>query len=809
MTLRAALLLYAATTSLAAPGCSLIQSDTVLTLSSPFTQLTFDLLRGAVDAVRGRFLGDGDFSTSPNLAGAVGAAEGKRRGAVAVTISPGGGAADISTADVTRLAPLAYTVLRNDTDGAGFAVTLSDASNALTVTLTFYATSDSRAVVVNASAVCAKSISPVLVSLSTLWSAPSATGWYAKGVRQGMKQSNGLLGSPSPLLRANVMGDGATGAVEVLPLTAPTGSSWLFAANGEYGTRGGIGVAMWGAALPADSWVGAWDGAKTPVVRGAASPTVSLSLFPNDRSFPPSEVPPVLPAGVDVDDITAILQGVHGAVVTPLHSYDFFPEVRAAPCLTYQDGNCYGGDFSFYDPDSGISNSALLYTFDNMLQEQVRGQLETNMARVCSDDSTPDRCVTGQCIHHFVGDCNGGGAECQCVDNPNGQRDCVVYDSIAGGVQTGPNIFTTLAALRYAGTTGNGTWLSANMPLLRSMINFLEPLYDSAIGLYSVPGSLQIDVFIRANYTSDSNAMFIILFELFADAEAFVGNVTGSTVCLARADALRAGMNKYLLSADGSHYCTQSDPAPGGGVTVCARDFIDYDANAIAVAAKVPVDAAAANRILARLDAGNCTHAGRATYVSEVLYDKANCVGGNTGDSAVTMGRIAWQDALARQSVGDAAAAATFADVLLKPLQADLLRRTWLPERYKCDGTDTHNQYYFEYPAVVALMLYEVKYGISLQMTKVVVNPLGAPAAGLTFALGGLEINYSSSRFHAQLPLAHSGTRDFFVHGLAPGTAWTVTPSGGAPQPATVGADGILSFTAAVGGGAFVDAVKN
>lgn len=792
-----------------APGCSLSQTGNVLTLTSPFAQLTFDLQRGSVDSVRGRFVGDGDFSASPNLAGAVGAAEGQRRGAVAVVISPGGGSAEISTADVTRASPLSFNVLRNDTGGAGFSVSLADASAALIATLNFSVTAGTREVILTTSAVATKSFSPVIVSLSTLWTAPSATGWYAKGVRQGMKQSGGLLGSASPLLRANVIGDGATGAVELLPLSAPTGSSWIYAADGADGTRGGIGIAMWGAALPADGWVGAWDGTKTPIANGAASPVVAVNLLPNDRAFPPSEVPPVLPAGVAVDDITAILQGVHGAVVSPLHSYDFYPEVRAAPCLTYQDGNCYGGDFSFYDPDSGISNSALLYSFDRMLQEQVRGQLETNMARVCPDNSHPDRCVRGQCIHHFVGDCNGGGAECQCVDNPNGQRDCVVYDSIAGGVQTGPNIFTTLAALRYAGTTGNGTWLAANMPLLRSMINFLEPLYDSDIGLYSVPGSLQIDVFIRANYTADSNAMFIILFELFADAEAFVGNATGAASCMARASALRAGMNKYLLSADGSHYCTQSDPAPGGGVKVCARDFVDYDANAIAVAARVPADAAAANRILARMDAGKCTHAGRATYVSEMFYDAQNCVGGNTGDSAVTMGRIAWQDALARQAVGDAAAATAFADVLLKPLQTDLLRRTWLPERFNCDGTDAHNEYYFEYPAVVALMLYEVKYGISLQMTKVIVNPLGAPAAGLTFALGGLHVSYSASSFHAQLPRAHSGTRAFSVHGLAPGSAWTITPSGGAPQHATVGADGVLAFTAAVGGGAYVDAAKN
>ena len=105
-------------------------------------------------------------------------------------------------------------------------------------------------------------------------------------------------------------------------------------------------------------------------------------------------------------------------------------------------------------------------------------------------------------------------------------------------------------------------------------------------------------------------------------------------------------------------------------------------------------------------------------------------------------------------------------------------------------------------------VIYEVKYGISLQMTKVIVDPLAAPAAGFSYAMGELLLSYSTTSFHARLPRAHSGSRTFTVTRLAPG-AWTVTPSGGAAQPATVGADGVLTFVAAVGAGAFVDAVKN
>ena len=160
-------------------------------------------------------------------------------------------------------------------------------------------------------------------------------------------------------------------------------------------------------------------------------------------------------------------------------------------------------------------------------------------------------------------------------------------------------------------------------------MGFLDAIFDDTVGLYLVPGSLQIDVFIRANYTADTNAMAVILCETFADAEAALGNATGAAFYTARADAVRTGMVQYLMAASGDHYCTQSDPA-SGGVAHCTRDFVDYDANLIAVAARVQ-DATLSNKILARVDSGTCTHTGRATYVSEVYYDAANCVGGNTG----------------------------------------------------------------------------------------------------------------------------------------------------------------------------------
>ena len=38
------------------------------------------------------------------------------------------------------------------------------------------------------------------------------------------------------------------------------------------------------------------------------------------------------------------------------------------------------------------------------------------------------------------------------------------------------------------------TWLAAQMPKLRAMLGFLEPAWQDKLGLYSVPGSLQVGV---------------------------------------------------------------------------------------------------------------------------------------------------------------------------------------------------------------------------------------------------------------------------------------------------------------------------
>lgn len=185
-----------------------------------------------------------------------------------------------------------------------------------------------------------------------------------------------------------------------------------------------------------------------------------------------------------------------------------------------------------------------------------------------------------------------------------------------------------------------------------ALSRFLSRRFDSSVGLFNVPGSLWIDTFIRANYTSDTNAGILFLLDLMADAETFVGNATGAALYADTAAQVRGAMNTYLWASSHDHYCTNSNPLGSasqgehemtgdrnrqrhasatcgvvdsatdavGGVQVCARDFVDYDSNLLAVAFGVPATPQQAQAILSRVDRGPNAHV-RGTWVSEVYYD--------------------------------------------------------------------------------------------------------------------------------------------------------------------------------------------
>ena len=417
----------------------------------------------------------------------------------------------------------------------------------------------------------------------------------------------------------------------------------------------------------------------------------------------------------------------------------------------------------------------MLYSGDPYLQNQARLIIERSGAFL-----NP---VNGQLPHHF-----------------NGLE--AYYLALSGETQTGPNTFWVKTALLYAKTSGDLTWLANYMPTLRNASSFVFDLIDPQMNMVFAPGSLMIDVFIRNNYTSDSNAMVVSFLKDFAEAERAVGNATRATELEATAVAVSDAMNKYLwASAEGSgndHFITQLNAADGS-----TRDFVDYDSNLIAVANGV-TDEARSRAVFKRVDGGQCSAAGGAgpQFVSEKYYGEDDTTNGNTGDSWCSMGRIAYFDAHARKRLGSVDDLSYFNEKLLQPIQRDLIANTFMHERYGCDGLQQQNRSYtyFEYPATVTILLRDIRYGIKLGLSQVEVSPFGV--TDFSYQMGNVNVAYSPSLFSISAP--GTGMRQYSVTGMNKGHSFSITVAPECDNTISVSNaissdTGVLTFNAPIG----------
>ena len=483
----------------------------------------------------------------------------------------------------------------------------------------------------------------------------------------------------------------------------------------------------------------AWEAVPLGTLHSGSSWSTSYRMAPSNRNFPSLGLStgPNLPP----EDLEAFLTGIYGSGPGCLCTYDngVVPGRRVAqisPTIARPDRG-YSGTYNYFDPDNYLSLSAMLYSGDTYLQEQARAVFERSGAFLKPN---------GQLPHHFV------------KDQPQ-------FTALSGATQTGPNTFWTKTALQYARVTGNLTWLNSYMPTLRHAAAFCFNLIGND-NLLDAPGSLFIDVFIRQHYTSDSNAMMVGFLREFAEAEAAVGNTTGATMLRNRAELVQRAAPGRGRGGD-DHYITQLNPDN------TTRDFVDYDANLIALAHGVPATAEQAARIFKRIDGGRCSanQGAGPQFVSEIYYGKQDTTHGNVGDSWCSMGRIALYDAHARKRYGDQA---SFDDHTLAPLQRDLIANTWMHERYGCDGKQQQNRTaaYFEYPSVVAMLLREIRYGINLGLNGVSIAPFGPRA--FTYDIGNVKVEYAQDRVVLDLP-GSGHLKKVTVEGLSPSAQYALS----------------------------------
>jgi hypothetical protein len=607
------------------------------------------------------------------------------------------------------------------------------------------------------------------VHLAGYWSSPALYAWFDRGVEQMLNNSAPYFASDAQLRRFYAIGSPGGGAIDMTGtgqrqtvLRSAASPSVLNEICGRLAFyRSGVEQVLAGKYPTTDQWnATGWAGAQPIQLAQGQTWDTSATVAVNNRNFPDAQLASPQPNLPD-DDLAAMMTGIYGTDAGMLNTYALPGE--AAPQLAIPDLH-YGQSFNFFDPDSYFITSALLYSGDSYLQSQARTVIEKSGRAILP---------SGQIPHHFIG------------DQPT-------YVAISGATQTGPNIFWIEAALQYAAATGDQGWLRTWMPTIEHALAFLTNRYDPTLHLVDAPGSLWIDTFIRQHYTSDTNAFMVKLLRDVADAEQWTGTPTTATAHRATASAIVAGMNAHLWAGD--HYITQLNP---DGTT---RDFVDYDANLLAVAFGVaPPDRVA--KIISRVDSGECTHAdpaggaARPTWVSEKTYGPDDTVGGNTGDSAVTMGRIGWADGLARKQTGDLT---TFDRDILGPVETLLNTETWLTERFDCAGNAIHTPEYYEYPAMTVMLLREARYGINLGLGRVTINPWAAGA--YSYHVGDVNVDYSSTRVRMTLP--GTGSRNYEIDSLIPNASYHVVAAGpGAPPPTDVSTDaaGTLRFTAPIG----------
>jgi hypothetical protein len=310
--------------------------------------------------------------------------------------------------------------------------------------------------------------------------------------------------------------------------------------------------------------------------------------------------------------------------------------------------------YNFFDPDCYLALQALLLTASPYFFDQVRQVIERSGDHMCPNSRVHSTaCTPNQIPHHFV-------------------RDVAVYAAISGEHQTGPNLFWALTALHYAHFTGNATWLRLNLPTIRRAVDFLElePVARDGGGeggggglLVYAPGSRMIDTFRRYGYTTDTNVATVHALAQLAAAERLVGDPARGAIRKEQAANVSRAVNALLWEQD--HYVTSARGQEGGGkgggegggkgggkgrrrreaegaredlvADWVREDFVDYDANLMAVAWGV-ANHSRAQLIVSRVDANPLARA-VPTWVSERLYEGDDSrPRGGTADSICGMG---------------------------------------------------------------------------------------------------------------------------------------------------------------------------
>ncbi|CAE7777893.1 unnamed protein product [Symbiodinium microadriaticum] len=153
---------------------------------------------------------------------------------------------------------------------------------------------------------------------------------------------------------------------------------------------------------------------------------------------------------------------------------------------------------------------------------------------------------------------------------------------------------------------------------------------------------------------------------------------------------------------------------------------------------------------------------------------------------------------------------AYFDNSILEPIKDDLIRDTWMHERYGCDGQQQENRtmYYFEYPALVSMLLKDIRYGVQLDVSGVTISPFRAASTAFSFHMGSVDVDYSQESVVMSVPADSSSdtycSTSYVIRGLRASAQYALTASVECACRAvlpsvTTTADGVAFFFAPAG----------
>ena len=688
-----------------------------LVLSNGYLFLEFDKSKFAIDILKSDFFGKGHYGS--NL---VSKALTGESGLLSIVLS--------DTIKSTHAAPstsdFEYKILTHDNDvlQVEFKSTISKNEISAKSNLILTLLSGKRKFNIKTSVKPVHSAKINLIKLCFHFNQWFMNGFFDKGVVQNISSGNKMFYSEDPLNVFYTI-DNKKGSVSVIPVARGTVQGHL-EVSGTDSFKVGIESVLFGSYTQADRWIDS-DQMK-PVANYAESEKIyqcSYDIYANNYPFPVHGINSS--ENMDFEDLRTFYSEIYGSAAGVLGT--FKNTGSAYPILVFPGGP-YGNMYTFFDPDSRSTVSTLSFSGDVYLQNQARVIIEL----------AEQNMRNGQFPHHFA------------AGKPE-------YLSIAKSEQPGPNIFWVLAAIDYASATGDYNWLKVHYNKMKEATDHILKTYDPEMQLVKVNGPLFIDVFIRNDFTLDTNVMLLRLLPLMSDIAMLCNDEDDAERYLVYSENIKSGINEHLWNGN-DHYFTQKNT--DGTI----RDMVDYDGNYAAIAFGAVTDETIVNSIFKRVDGGKNTHPkGFGTWPSEKTYEETDCYGGNTGDSDVAFARIWWLDMFARYVSGDL----DNFNMYFNKMRKDLIDNTWMRERYDSKGFQTRAHYYHEYPEILTMVLREMIYGINIKPGKVIIKPFGKKK--YFYKLGNLEVSYD--RTCVELTVPGTGTLNYAIYGLLPDTIYS------------------------------------